>query len=372
MADAAERYGKQWDMIKSSLTNTSAQEKPFSRRIIFADNVYSFKRLVNKINRTPVPSGNKFFLAYGQRPKRISKFLANRGFSPFPSKPFSTSVKEKFFKDYLEAFKRLAGNNTHSKYWQATHIASKNRFLSPLPELLKTFLECLEAIEYTLKHNNMLILANLPWIVSQSLQEISTNNGWEHICIKPPLQQFIVKLIDTVKWMHNILYNTFAIIIRIVLCRYYYGFLIPQFPQNKPVYVIKSFAYNISFSQEHGFKDPFFGDLRHFLSDKLQAEILTVVLSFKPLSTCFQKIRQLNEKNIIPLEAFLTIPDLIECVFEQVHFFVTPTVRVPDNIPFMGQDISELVKNSLIIRYNQIDIFQYLHYKAAKRMLRSE
>ena len=73
-----------------------------------------------------------------------------------------------------------------------------------------------------------------------------------------------------------------------------------------PVYLIKRFTYLRNF-EDNVYKDPFFGRFPDYLKEQLpDASVLTVALGFQDRVECYQKMKELNNNLVHPMEIYLT------------------------------------------------------------------
>lgn len=282
----------------------------------------------------------------------------------------ATIGKEKqraYLQDYIDVLGRLAEWNGHDLRWWVTYLASKERFASPLPIILSAFFRCVNAIADLPSSGTFLVVVRPPWPVVDTLKRTAERRRWKIEILAFPLQRVLFSLWGQTKSMGIFFRGVISSIVRIGRTRR--SFEPKRTPKSKDIYLIKSFVYESSFMQGEGYRDPFFGDLAGFLQERLDSSVnvVTVVVGFKNMAECYRKLRELDQ-DIVPLEYYLRYRDIIASLWELVRSTVFDPFRVKGEVPFLGYDISGLLRAVCVSGGWYFSFFHYLHYMAAKRI----
>jgi hypothetical protein len=260
--------------------------------------------------------------------------------------------------------------NGQDARWWATDIASKNRFTSPMPELLNALVRCLNGIEKTTDKGYRLVMLGPPWPVVKVLEKSARSFNWDLRIISWPWSRLLARFYGQVRTWFNLLIELGVSIYRIFEVKYHFGRINLKREGKRPVYLIKSFVYPNAFLDNGLYKDPFFGDLPLYLARRLgdSADILTIVVGAKKKTECYRKMRGVRDQRIVPLLVYLRGRDAVKGFIEIAKGYLAKTFQVPDKVPFLGHDISGLLHEILASGGLKIPLAQYLHLTAALRL----
>jgi len=332
---------------------------------------YSRFRLQRHLLRTKKANfTNGCYVMLGDSFKEMEGLLKEYGLQPSQFRPLTIEQQDAILRDYVEALGRMGELNGQDIRWWATDIASKNRFTSPIPQLLHVLVRCLNAIKEMADDGQLLVLIDPPWPVVKALEKSAVRLNWDLRVISWPWSRFVVRLRGQAKTWISLVRELAVSIFRIFEAKRHFGRISSKMEDKRPVYLIKSFVYPNAFFDAGLYKDPFFGGLPQFLSRNLgeAANILTVVIGFEKRSDCYQKMRGVRDGRVVPLEVYLHWHDAMKGFIEIVWACLRKTFRVPDKVPFLGHDISSLLRETIASGGWRIPLFQYLHFAAAGRI----
>ena len=134
------------------------------------------------------------------------------------------------------------------------------------------------------------------------------------------------------------------------------------------VYLIKSFTYLRNF-KENLYKDPFFGQLPNYLRKQLLGStVLTVALGFQDRVECYQKMKELNNSLVQPVEIYLTYWDVIKRAFEWLWILWFNPFQIKGKLYWLGHEITPFFRELKSFGGFRISFFQALHFDIAKRL----
>ncbi len=263
-------------------------------------------------------------------------------------------------KDFIQAYIDLIGQMSqvhHSRLWWAMDLSSKNRFMNQLPHLLEQFLKAAKAIEQ--KNYDCLVITGIPWEIYGSLCAlVGKQEGLGY-----QVEVFIRTCFAFFRRMITVMYHFLRITGRTLYTRLFFKGVDTK-RTDSPVYAVKSFAYCHSFADDQQYKDVFFGPLDDFLSQRTQVIYWVNILG--DFKQCIQKIRSLKAKNVVPLEAFLSISEM----FGEFIKFLFFKISIRQELKFFNYDVRQIVINELRRSCYKIQPYQLLHYGATARFVK--
>jgi hypothetical protein len=332
---------------------------------------HSKLRLQHHLLRTKKANPTKgYYLILCDSFQRMDDLLKEHGLQSFQFSPLTGEQQDAILRDYVEALGRMGELNGQDMRWWATDIASKNRVTSPMPELLNPLVRCLDAIGGMTDGKWLLVLVGPPWPVVKALEESAQRLDWDLRVISWPWSRFVARLRGQIKTWIRLVRELAVSIFRILEAKHYFGRISAKTKEKRPVYLIKSFVYPSAFLGKGLYKDPFFGELPQFLSRRLgdTANILTVVIGSEKRTECYRKMGDVRDGQVVPLEVYLHLRDAVKGFTEVTWSGITKTFRVPEEVPFLGYDISGLFREIIASGGWKIPLGQYLHFAAAVRI----
>ena len=305
--------------------------------------------------------------------QRMDGPLKEYGLEPLQFRPRTGDQQEVILRDYVEAVGRMGELNGQDIRWWATDIASKNRFTSPMPGLLSSLIRSLDAIGGMADGGQLLVLVGLPWPVVKVLEKSARRLDWDLQVISWPWSRFVARLLGQTKTWMSLARELAVWIFRIWEAKHYFGRISPKTEDKRPVYLIKSFVYPSAFLNDGLYKDPFFGELPQFLSRRLgdTASIRTVVIGSGKRTDCYRKMGDVRNGRVVPLEVYLHWRDAMKGFIEVAWACITKTFRVPEMVPFLGHDISGLLREVIASGGGKIPLGHYLHFAAGIRIAKN-
>ena len=342
-----------------------AKKIPF---VICLESPSRAKRFLRSQSRQALRNGG--FLTFAGSAPSIIRFLKDRGLKEVLATPISQEKREEFLRSYLEIMDLLAGQNGHDLQWWATDIASKNRFASLLPGLLSAFLGCLGVVENMEGQQRLMVLVQPPWPVVCALENASRTSGWNFRVLSWPWSRFLARWKGKGKTFVATLRGCLGSILRIWESRRYFGRFVGKRVGERSIYLIKSFVYPGSFSQDNEYQDPFFGELAQFVLENLKGKIdvLTVAVSIVDRRECFRKMRLSKRSSVVPLEVFLRWNDVLKGLHKVFFGCFGRRFCIKRTVSFFGYNVTPLLNECLLSAGSRIPFYQYLHLAAGVRI----
>jgi len=334
--------------------------------------VYSFSKAISIFKNIRLrPSGGGYYLSFSSGSGQLLKSLETSGLNPLVAEKVTEYFRESFLRDYLRIVDSLGESNGRDRQWWATYLASKNRFSSPLPQLLSVFAECVSGVYAVARNGGVLVLIRPPWPVTVQLEETARRLDLDFRVYSKPLTRFAHRWKRKLKPWLQILKGTGKSLWEIHECRRFLrGNRLWKTLRDKPVYVIKSFAYPGLFDRNGHFTDPYFGRLNRFLKGKLGdgLDIVTIVEFLKDKRACLEKLQRDEGHSVHPASAFLTYKDVLISFISLVWGRMFRPFKVPDGLLFLNYDISALLRQCFCSGGWSIPLRQYLYFRMGLRL----
>ena len=339
----------------------------FDGRIIISHSYSRLKSFLLHAEKAALSKGQ--FLVFNENGSVVTHLLKSKGLSPAPKTNSTSEQQIAILRDYVAAIGLLAEWNKGNALWWATDIASKNRFTSPLPGLLSSLLDCMEAIEGT-SADGLFILVQPPWPVVRFLENWAKGKKITLTIFASPWTRIATSLGTRLSAWKFLCKSMLSLMQRLHDVRRHYARKPPVAQPGKSVYLIKSFTYASAFSDDEIYRDPFLGELADFLDRRLgeSCEILTVTVVSELHQYCYEQLQSMQEQRVVPLEIFLNYSDIFAGFFRIALTRLFPPFSVPNRLPFAGQDVADLVRSAMADGGWRIDLFQYLHRQAGARI----
>ena len=271
---------------------------------------------------------------------------------------FSDKEKNEFVNSYLNLIGQI-GKENNSLGWWASYISSKNIFMSKCFSDVYEFC-CLA--HYILENldENIYIYRPKKIIFSQLLTFLD-EKGIEYDINFRSRDSFLMKNIE---YVSNTMLFLIKTSVKITFSKLLFSKRLKKLTnEKKRYYVIRSWFYSGTISDDKGYYDSFFGPLPGYLSD--YTDLLIVAGIFNDYMEVIKKIRKEKEYNIIPEETFLSFPDPIKAIF----FARKIKIRIEEPQYIDEIDVSEILKSALETdyRYNLKD--QLIQYYINKKLV---
>jgi len=255
------------------------------------------------------------------------------------NKNFNDLSKDSFCREYIDLIGKL-GAKQNSIYWWGTFVSSKNRFSSNLA-------------------NNLSLL----YPGQETAKRCDNNNA---VCVKPGSN--LNNSVSMVSIFTKTLISAVLFAVRtwkkIYISRKNLKETLRARIKNKSYYVIKTFVYNSSFSENGDYHDSFFGTLPEFLKRKKEVLILVDILG--DYKKCVEKIRGNQRFLIVPLEYLISYADPIKAITRTFRNKVT----IRQKVDFFGFDVSGIINSEIAADYKRgSPLRQHLHYICMEKLL---
>jgi len=312
----------------------------------------------NEIQET----GKNYYLDFSESGYVDEDLLQEKGFKKITPKIEGLLDRDIFLKKYIDLVAKISRNN-NSRIWWASELASKNRFTSNLPVLLQQYTYCVDTMEKVAYDRLLIINPNSNLIIP--LQNIVKKSKQKFVSLKH-LSLFIYrinKLINFIRYILSTCYQIIHLARKISFVKKELGTEILMTPgREKSNYLIKSFIYDHSFSNDGEYSDVFFGRLPEYLSKEGNVIILSHIIG--AFQKNIQKIKSNSQYTIIPNEYFLTNKDLVISLVEVIR----KRIKIP-HVSFFGYDVTEVIKREL--NRTGVYIYHYVIYYCMKNLAKT-
>jgi hypothetical protein len=259
--------------------------------------------------------------------------------------------------------------NCGSKEWWSTNIASKNRFLSPIPSILYQIVLSLKAIKKCKKDSIDLYIFGVSWPIVLFLEQYMRTNSIDYEVKFRFVSKFHWNFVGRINnWLY-LVRSFISSILNLIRSRKAFG-KIDKIDKTKPVFLIKSFVFPSSFQRDHQYRDPFFGNLPLFLKDNLKedCQIVTISQGLADRYGCYSKMNEIKDQILIPAESFLHFKDVFFASVSITLFWLIRPIRIPKGSLLFGHN-QQLVLKELVKSSGRSILFgDYLYYYLARRL----
>lgn len=248
---------------------------------------------------------------------------------------------------YLDMMSGISKENNHI-FWWSTFTSSKNRFMTDTFVNLCNFHSltgCIDDISENKKSDLIAVIAS-PGIISAT-ESYLTKKGILFENRTSGISRFREIIRNHISSTKNKAIFTFVTWQRIFSCRMKLGKKIENLlkkPAENP-YVIRTWIYERSFSENNDYKDSFFGILPDYISKKGQVIIIGGLIGNYP-AIC-EKIGRAQNHIIIPQEYFLSYGSPLKSLLE----LRKNRIRIKDAY-FCGNDVSGIINYELKKEYS--------------------
>ncbi len=271
--------------------------------------------------------------------------------------------------DYVNLIGEMSILNGMNREWWATDIASKNRILSPLQGILNQIVSSTKAIEKCEKDELDLYIIGAEWPVIAFLKAFSESKSITLKIHNEFLSKLHNRLNNTIKIWSHLGRGILSSLLNIIRTRIAFG-KVRKIDNNKPVFLIKSWIFPRSFTNKNQYNDPFCGklalDLKNYLEEDVQ--IVTISQGFIDRYKCYQRMKGVNDRVILPVESFLHFVDVLLAGFSIAWYLMVKSMNVPKIAPFLGHDLNPMLKDLTKSTGRFIRFSEYLYYYIGRRL----
>ena len=233
---------------------------------------------------------------------------------------YPESFKDEFHKAYIDLVGRI-GSMINSEYWWAGFMASKNRFMSKLlPNLLHYYTIC-----YFSQKNKLedIFLISPPSQIITSLMRYCEANEIKFKVLNMSLFSLFNKVKHGINHVLRIIYFILKTFYITALAKKYFKEKFSANYKKENYYVLRTFAYCTSISNDNEFHDPFFGRLPDFLIEN-KKNVIVLVGVINNYKTTIKKLAKCNNYFLVPQEYFLNYTDIIRAVLDTFFNKIKP------------------------------------------------
>lgn len=270
--------------------------------------------------------------------------------------------QQKMVRQYISLIGKVS-RCLDSRLWWATDFSSKNRFNNTLPGFIQKFMR---AVEDTAEDNPPGVSGPAPWQIRLSFVKHLKKTG----ALAGVASLWFAASRDIILEFFKRRAGLVCHLFRLIFQKIYASFLLSAkfekvFSDPRPVYVIKTFVYDHSFSSDGTYRDVFFGELPEFLQTTGERVVFfaNILGDYK---SCLQRIAHCPNAVIFPIDFFSGWSDILDTAL--VCWFYRPALKTP--VYFLDYEISDLVNADLSGCSSRIQPYQYLHYGQTKNLLK--
>ncbi len=307
--------------------------------------------------------GKLSYVALSDIHSELTAVLESKGYSPLNLPDFSQDRRDHLVKSYVEMIGEV-NRRLDSRLWWATDFSSKNRFSTQLPVLVQKFLAILE-LSQSFKEGT-LVICQVPWQIRKSLKKAFLKSGITYSEYFSPIRFRVALFERRLRLSAAHVFHFLRTLLRWAYSRIKLSNKLNATLSNvQSNYVIKCFVYTHSFTKDTGeYRDIFYGRLPNFLSSNHE-NIVFFANILGDFRTCIKSILVCPNANIVPLEHFLTLGDILLAYF-RIAFY---RPRINEEIYFEGHEIRDLLNAELVSGSGKIQSYQYLHYAETRGLL---
>tara|TARA_E500000331_G_C17245451_1_gene708929 strand:+ start:189 stop:1991 length:1803 start_codon:yes stop_codon:yes gene_type:complete len=280
------------------------------------------------------------------------------------TRPQAQSDSNTIVNEYVDAVGKISVANRDNPVWWATDLASRNRFISPLSELLNDLIDFRCADDLAQASSKELIVDQPPWPIFALARETARLRNETIKVYAWPLSLLIARAGNQTRSWLSLIKGALTTFFQVRSAKKIFGHVKKI---ETPVYMIKSFVYANNFDIAGYHQDEFFGRLPRIISSRLKPgeKLLTVVQGFEEKDLCYRHMRELPDQWVVPIECYITAKDIVKALFECIKAILIQGFRVPRNLKIARMNASPMIHEVFAQGGWHIAFFQYLHEKAA-------
>lgn len=306
----------------------------------------------NKIEKTK-NSGEEFgFVILSKKYDYLKEELSKSGFKEINVKIDDEVKKDSFMKKYIDMIGKL-GKKYNSVDWWATSISSKNPFLSDLYERVYYYTQIIKLIE---RSNENLIFISRNVDLNSCIQKYCKDKSIK--CLnysKGPniLKKASNKIFNFGKYaVHD-----FLILLQKKNSIRKYMKISNKLSEKKKYYILRSWFYNKSISEDRDYKDAYFGKLPQYLNEKID-DFVVVAGILQNYSEMIKRISNYEDILIIPQEYFISYYDYLRITLRSLIY----RIKIDKGAIIDEIDVSYLTNKEIQKNYTNYEIRNNLIY----------
>jgi hypothetical protein len=241
--------------------------------------------------------------------------------------------------------------------------------LSPLQGILNQIVSSTKAIEKCEKDELDLYIIGAKWPVIAFLKNFSKSKSITLKVNNEFLSKLHNRLDGSIKIWSHLVRGVLSSLINIMRTRFAFG-AVRKIDNKKPVFLIKSWIFPRSLSNKSQYNDPFCGNLALDLKNYLEKDVQIVTISqgFIDRYKCYERMKGINDRVILPAESFLHFVDVLLAGFSIAWYLMVKSMKVPKIAPFLGHDLNPMLKDLTKSTGRFIRFSEYLYYYIGRRL----
>lgn len=306
----------------------------------------------NKIEKTK-NSGEEFgFVILSKKYDHLKEELSKSGFKEINVKIGDEIKKDSFMKKYIDMIGKI-GKKYNSIEWWATSISSKNPFLSDLYERVYYYTQIIKLIE---KSNENLIIISQNVELNCCIQKYCKDKSIK--CLNHSKEPNILKKVSNkiFNFGKYVIYDFLILLQKKNAIRKHMK-ISNNLSENKNYYVLRSYFYNKSISEEGNYKDSYFGGLLQYLNEK-KDNFVVLAKILQNYSEITKKISNYEDILIIPQEYFISYCDYLRISFKSPIC----KMKIGNDAIIDEIDVSHLINKEIKKNYTNYEIRNNLIY----------
>ena len=335
--------------------------------IIIVDTEYNAKQKRWPLNSFTFLEEGFAYLSFVNISNSVCDLFSQKKVIRLNAHGLSNTERKEILKDYVDFIGNISTLNSRDREWWATDIASKNRVLSPVQEVLNQVIFFLKAIDECNKKGLDLYVIGVKWPVISFIEEFVKSK-----IIELQVKSRLISRVDykisfyAEFWMYfakSVLSSSLAII------QAYISFSnIRRIERDGSVFLIKSWVFPKAFSGDK-YHDPFVGslplDLRKYLDKDTQ--IVTISQGYSDKFKCYKKMNN-NDRLIFPVERFLYLSDVFLAGLSISWYMLFKSINIPNSNLLLGNDVTPTLKEIVKTSGKFIRFGEYLYYYLGRRI----
>jgi hypothetical protein len=337
---------------------------------IMAPDYFGRSRFLKKIR--PQAGGRIAYLSLDDSCQELCAQLKEKGGIAVQLPPLSEGDRASILADYVNAMGSLAEENAGNGTWWATFIASKNRFASPMPEVLNSLVSCLRALKQCELDGVDFCALGVSWPVIAAIEGYARSKSISVQIYAGYGSRFFSKVRGKARIWVSLVKEIAFLFVDIFKANVAFWGVNSNLIKKKPVYLIKSFVHPSYISGNSSFSDPFFGDLASYLEAKLgeRLQVVTLVQGIADKYQSYKNLKNVKGQIVVPVECVLRWRDVLLAAKELLWNYLMVSIKIPDEISFQQVNLSPLLRGILDSDGRKIHLRNYLYRYVARNLAR--
>jgi surface carbohydrate biosynthesis protein (TIGR04326 family) len=266
-----------------------------------------------------------------------------------------------FIVGYLSLMDQLISWNHQNTLWQCSFLGTKPRFSSPFAKILP---ELVTRMKQEPQDGSAMIF--FPEVAGEFSIEYLPD-GMRKLRLHHNFRTRLLKQLKQKRIQVNLFLQFLQVLRNVYKTR--------KRKKQKQKYqdvtcIIKSFTYKDSFNAEQQYCDPYFKELANLLSKHTKEIKIATIVEGADQSN-FRNQQLLDSPEVIPVEMFLRLVDILKSFFSLAWKIVSQPFRIEGPLFLNEIDITPLVKEIFSTYRWHIPFWQSLYYNIGKNIVRA-